>query len=463
MVTPRVACYRGNRWIASVARLVLGCIAGLIVLVTTGSLLTSIVAGIFVNLLDIMNPIILRNIVLVYLFVIFVVGGRVFYAEQLEEALQIDFLIYATAFWVGYKWPLLLATRKINRLQEIRRPAFVCKVAEYGLVITIALALVVQLAEVGRVGIEEYLNGATLVGKIVTYGQYEPLLGTMTIVTYVTSLGTMVFGSLYIGACLERQSLPKFWLLTLVFIMLPLVKLSRGELFRGFLFLVLVTRLTYGQSWRRWFVLAVSAGAVVAGGLGFGAIREAALGLGREDSTLSRTMVRLLLGELSPVIAYMDIKAHIDELGLQLGSTIVPPLITKLVPRSWWPEKPLNSSGYFMFSLYPEHAYSGFFLAPTFLGDLYLNFGYAGSVFGAAVMGLGSKLIDRYLASGKRAFCLPLLGIILLIWANIYSILRNNLSDSMFELFSTCIVFIIVYKLISRTTWLYRGTRYAGF
>jgi oligosaccharide repeat unit polymerase len=68
------------------------------------------------------------------------------------------------------------------------------------------------------------------------------------------------------------------------------------------------------------------------------------------------------------------------------------------VPRALWPNKPFSWSYDFSFLLanYNNPSDAGVFSAPTFFGELYLNFGLAGVVLGSVVLGIVSRALYCY-------------------------------------------------------------------
>lgn len=80
----------------------------------------------------------------------------------------------------------------------------------------------------------------------------------------------------------------------------------------------------------------------------------------------------------------------------RMGTAYLQLPATVLIPRIVWPDKPVDSIGYVMtrdyvgFSAYAAQFTSS---APTIFGDLYMNFGIAGVVFGMALLGLLAGLL----------------------------------------------------------------------
>jgi oligosaccharide repeat unit polymerase len=95
--------------------------------------------------------------------------------------------------------------------------------------------------------------------------------------------------------------------------------------------------------------------------------------------------------------------------------------------------------------LRPDEATKGYYLAPTLFGDVFLNFGYLGIIFILFFFGFASGHIDRlYFEKNSQG-----IFIIFTTFYTYYSILRNNLSDSLFFIFMIYVFFKII-KFFSR-------------
>jgi hypothetical protein len=71
----------------------------------------------------------------------------------------------------------------------------------------------------------------------------------------------------------------------------------------------------------------------------------------------------------------LQILLDADQLKPAYGMTLVS-VVTNVVPRDWWPEKP-DTGGVFFTKVYTRNAWGGFSnLTPTFLGELIINFGW---------------------------------------------------------------------------------------
>jgi hypothetical protein len=167
-------------------------------------------------------------------------------------------------------------------------------------------------------------------------------------------------------------------------------------------------------------VLAVTTALFVAG------LRSGFTPLGAAQPQSSST-VSLLTSELSTAQAYGDIKANIGVLGHPEGKTILLPLVFKVVPRSWYPNKPLNSGAYYMSIVRPAEFTAGYALPPTYFGDAYLSFGFGGALALALLLGALASRIDQ----AYKRVNLRWMPLFLLVFANYYSVLRDPISESL--------------------------------
>jgi len=94
-----------------------------------------------------------------------------------------------------------------------------------------------------------------------------------------------------------------------------------------------------------------------------------------------------------PIALFIDSIEYSGK-GLELGATMLFSLYF-WIPRVWWPGKPLSFS-----LIYPEK-YAGIdpagTMAPSLLGELYVNFHLAGVVLGFLLLGILLKLCYQYL------------------------------------------------------------------
>jgi len=108
---------------------------------------------------------------------------------------------------------------------------------------------------------------------------------------------------------------------------------------------------------------------------------------------------RAYLADSFAAILYQVPRVHEFALGSQWKE-----LLIWWVPRAWWPEKPESMGLLFGPQYLPGWEQSGSsFLAPSLIGDLYLNFGLAGIVLGLACLGTAFRLMYEYLIARQRS------------------------------------------------------------
>jgi hypothetical protein len=82
-----------------------------------------------------------------------------------------------------------------------------------------------------------------------------------------------------------------------------------------------------------------------------------------------------------------------------------------LVPRFLNPDKPDMSIGNWTAHAFgmiePDDGFTN--LSPTYMGELYMNFGAAGVLFGMSIVGALAVLVDRYLVIDRRAWTMPIM------------------------------------------------------
>ncbi len=161
-------------------------------------------------------------------------------------------------------------------------------------------------------------------------------------------------------------------------------------------------------------------------------------------SPLERSLP-FLQSELTPILAYVEIKERQDLLGRTYGRTIVPPMLLKLVPRGLLPTKPINSGAYYMSKVRPAEFVAGYALPPTLFGDAYLNFGLVGPVGACLLLGFVAARLDRAYKYGRLS-CVP--GF-LLASVNVYGLLRNALSESLSAIILIGVAYLLICRVLS--------------
>jgi hypothetical protein len=165
--------------------------------------------------------------------------------------------------------------------------------------------------------------------------------------------------------------------------------------------------------------------ALVAGALLLGAVRNA---VKFEDDALS---VGLSSGQPLQLSAFkygiqpLQILLEADRVKPVYGMTLVS-VVTNLVPRAWWPDKP-DTGGVYFTKQYTGNAWGGLSnLTPTLLGEFVINFGWgAGIAIYALVYPAIMYLVVRYYrrvvvrarATGGSGAAFEILLYVSLMWA----------------------------------------------
>lgn len=111
----------------------------------------------------------------------------------------------------------------------------------------------------------------------------------------------------------------------------------------------------------------------------------------------------LNLNQLYYGVDPIDIITRTENLPLAGGSTFLS-LVTNVVPRSLWPDKP-DTGGVFFTKYYAGNAWDGYSnLTPTLIGEWIINFGYAFGVIGFVLSyAVALRLLLRYRRSVGEA------------------------------------------------------------
>jgi hypothetical protein len=241
------------------------------------------------------------------------------------------------------------------------------------------IALWVWLASLPAIGAQIYLvqqfNG--LEGYINTIG--NRVIETRGLGPAKTLISTIVVLNLiYFAVGLTRARSTLWWALYVMHVSIVLVvgALSGS---RGSILTVFATQVFVYHYLRRpvKIVYALPIGVVLlAFAMIIGVMRE---GIKLEDSGLSTgldsTEQVLALSTFNLGVAPLQILLNADDLQLANGSTLLS-VVTNVVPRSWWPEKP-DTGGVFFTKKYTDNAWEGASnLTPTFLGEGVINFGW---------------------------------------------------------------------------------------
>lgn len=415
--------------------------------------------------IDLRNVLSFKNFLLLYILVVFGIGGAVLHLT--DQPVYSDVVAYTLAFLGGYSLASMPTVSRRSTGDQIRRPrgkgAFDLVVVEHALLGLIGLELLYLAFQFLKYGVVGYYQGAGLLNTALTYGKASATGGALQIVSFGLTYSAVGLVVLYVQACFETATPIRYRYPAALFVVLPILSLSRFNAVIGAFTLLAVhacdRRLT---AWRvsqgsirliappkvsraaiivLGIILAIAMGAFVASIRGGFANKT-----GGVSSSPDR--VAMFTSELSPVQAYGDIRANTNLLGRTHGRTIILPLLLKVVPRAWYPNKPLNSGSFYMSKVRPAEWAAGYALPPTLWGDLYLSFGFLGAVAGSLLLGVVVARLDI----GYRQGVVTKLASFLLVFANFYALMRDPLSESLAGILLTILIWAIANRAFRFST-----------
>lgn len=459
-------CFVGKKWSNNTIRrntplIFVNCVISLLLIIIlftiiykrTGILMILLPLTFLVLLINFKEIISLRNISLCVFFFTFVIGSHLhFTSNGIRKDLCVDFVIYSLFYIFGYNYYYILPKNiiiKVNKVNNQR--AIYCKhLLERIFWFLLLLRCGVFSIKIVKVGFYNWWAGEMLVKSIQQYAEGGSQVAIIILSNWFVNIIVWTSVIFYVSICRLSNSRPRLGLPVLLLVVFPLLELSRGGVFTGVLFLLVASRLLGGR--KSVLIILTSVIVVIIIASFIGALREKALRPGLDlfrSSGLIQMLGNTIAGEFSQVVAYREIKDNIGQLGYQYGKTIALPFVTKPIPRAIWPEKPLNSSAYYMYYFHPDSAKAGFFLAPTIFGDLYLNFGFVGCIIGAFFWGLINAFADGVITGRLKTVSYVKLALSILLFVNCYSLVRNNISDSVFSVLLTCIGVILYGRFLS--------------
>ena len=441
--------------------------------------------------LDLQHPFSLRNFFFAYVLLLFGVGGQYFAPDDLT--LSVDLLLFLAFFAFAYAIARLLLPRHANVIDRTGKSVTLPSV----LLICVSLGWAALLAaQIGIYGMKGFYAGEGLADRITKYGRPDFLTGLQSIIEQGLSIVTVASVVMYVQSRVNSGKRPNYFLLSLPLVVAPVLLLRRYDFAVGLLLILAIQPIAARLCGVRYSILASAP--LIAGSLGLafavsvmvGSLRESALASppnavasptaapaasptgssteepvahvspdGLEPSSLLKDLQTLmteqrLLGpvysEMSPITGYRDIREHPNDFTYKLGTTILPPLVARIVPRSWFPAKPVSSGAYYNETRTPEAFAAGYALPVTVFGDALLNFGYLGALAAAAVLGVIAGRLDRVFdATTSRG-----LPMFLIVFYGFYSLLRTDLANSVSVIVLTTLTFVVLRRLLD--VWLNR-------
>jgi oligosaccharide repeat unit polymerase len=378
----------------------------------------------------------LRNVFISYTWLVFEFAGRGYYFPQSMD-IYYDFLIYSSIFGCG---AVLVSVVRNSKETSHTEKYFLLKdidTKKYEKILKVLtlLKIFILILTISNTGIQNFYSGYTLADKIENYSQGGIGEALEVVLNSFESTISMSAICLYTSSCIIQKKNINYGLLTFFLIGLPILSLKRSTILFGVFTLGIISWL-HGS--KKIYVMTITLGIILSiiSGIFIGNIRSESLS--NQSSNLS--WQTFIYEEFSPIVAYSEIKRMAEIDGYTFGSTIIYPLIYKPIPRSLMPDKPLNSSATYGYKYDPDSANKGFFMAPTIYGDIFLNFGYIGCILFCFLSGITLENFDIMILKERKYFYLPLY---IMLFYNFYSIMRNNISDSLFSIMLSIILVIL--------------------
>jgi len=139
---------------------------------------------------------------------------------------------------------------------------------------------------------------------------------------------------------------------------------------------------------------------------------------------------------------YLYILKNINNFGELFGSTLVKVFIF-FIPRSVWPDKPLDAQGLIVEEGINYTFAGGTSQSMNFIGELYWNYGFLGPIFIFFLMGLGLRIVDSKtfnFSSYTKTFYILFSPAIFLLWRGAVS---TTFIDSILSLFAAIAIFSV--------------------
>lgn len=203
----------------------------------------------------------------------------------------------------------------------------------------------------------------------------------------------IVAGLMHFTAYLRYRRQPLWTMICIGMATVFAALVSRGTL-AIFFFLVLglvnYVRKKVGPVMLSWLGVAALVW-LVAGGM----LRERVSFDVTNTSSVSTMLENQVLSDLDHVFTVTTLMQNMpDVIPWQYGSTFLV-ILYKPIPRSVMPSKPLGASGILNKTLWPYAYDAGYSKSATMIGELYMNFSWAGIILGMALIGIGSSALYR--------------------------------------------------------------------
>ncbi|WP_164111733.1 MULTISPECIES: O-antigen polymerase [Sphingobacterium] len=408
--------------------------------VNTSLIYVSIIFVLGINFTSLLT---LRNIFICYTLLLFVFSRSFFFPNEID--LTYHGIGYFFSFMIGYTINFLVKKKRIRlKSLEYKGVSFLgLRKIRHVLLFFLTLKLLLTLYSILSIGVGSYFSGHSMADTINSYGTESSSSGLETILGSFTTSSIIAGVALYIRHCIILKVKINYYFLSIPFLIIPLISLSRNAFAFGILTLLLIYTFEHGS---KFSVKLVFKGLIVFFALilvvvKIGNLREKKL----SGNTSSMSALTTVYAEFSPIIAYSKIVNNL-ELGrfeYQFGKTIVLPILFKPIPRSFYPSKPGNTTAYYAQITDKDSFKSGFMVPPTLFGDLYLNFGIYFSFLIMMFIGTLFAYLDLKYVIGDKDF----MGLYLIFFNGCYAFLRNNIPEGLMNIVFVLVMYVILKKL----------------
>ena len=388
--------------------------------------------------LDLRSPLCLRNYFLLYTGGLLLLGGLL-YPDL--PSYPMDGTLYMATFllgYVSYRWSLRRRVPEDKVGSDLSGP--IRGSLEVLLWITVALQVLRVGVLVRQYGVRGFFSGAELVSRFQSFTESNSTVGVIIHIALTALLAATA--AIYFEHCLQTGQAPRFRLLVLTLIVLPTISLQRFSLILN-CFLLISFYACYRRgpgraaqprsTLRRFLPAACIVLVAVALAVLIGQIRAKGLVEGGAQTAPDNTLAVVVKSEFTPVLFYKNAKENIDLLGYRYGGNIVGALVTRLVPRTIWEDKPVTTAEFYARVLALDLLERGFVLAPSIFGVAFLNFGLTGTALLMLFLGVGAAYFDRGYVS--RLYRRMPAFLLVATWA--FSLLRDDLATSLISVLLT--------------------------
>lgn len=396
-------------------------------------------------LINIEQPFVLKNFFIIYSAIFFSIGGYFFFPEK---HLYIDMLIYICSFLTGYSFSFYKESN-FSVKDKITLPIEITKKYIIFIIFIISTILIVNIIMAG--GLSSYYSKDFFSERLENYGKKDFSSGLNTIISFTFSISNICFIAIYVDSAFQAKKKINYWYLIYLLLLYPLLSLSRATFVFGILTLIYIYSVDDDRKgiFNKKLILTgfIALSLLMLVVIGIGTIRQEKFndsGKGNIDLQANNKGSIFIFGELVNIKAYQWIKEETEKNGYQYGKTMFAPFILKMVPRSWYPDKPINSGAYFSEKDDPESYYSGFMIPSSFFGDAYLNFGLLGTIIFCVILGYVFGILDKNYIKGNMQY----LTSNIIVYYYFYPLIRDELSDAFFLIAMSLFIITLLNRFL---------------